>query len=836
MALTKLNFTKDWNNPADFPTIEVSEAAVRSDMQDLYDQTKVGVNKIATELEATTGAAQIGAVAPSGVTGTTVQAIINSLKAALDTKATSSQVSSDYETKADAANHITGVSLNESTGVFTFTRQNGSTFTIDTALEKIAVNFSYDTVNQRLVLTLKDGTTQYISLSDFITETEFINTSDIIFTLDNHKVSAKISDSYKNEIAGLKNSASTSAANAAASEANAGSYADSANASMTSAQSSAVSSANSALDAKSFAKGDTGTRQGEATDNAKYYSEQAAGSATASYDYVIQSQAQVVLAESWAEGSTGTRPGEDFNNAKYWAERAREVVSGGDMRSEVYDADDTVRNAGGIKLYVEDIANAKADKDTTYTKDETDTALGLKADKATTYTKTETDTALGLKADKDTTYTKAETDTLIGKVDSKLDQNGLGTVAGGKNLIDFKKASGVTNCKFDGTKWNTITPDTRTICYIDVRLFQAPTSGSYITILASSTRTESQRISLSFTPNSSYPYLYIRHNGLARDIGISYYTGNLDSSKTYVLSFYVTINGTGNYSFGDIQIEEGNTFTGYEPFYESNLALTRSKNIVNLVNPTMATTTIGTVTCTNNGDGTYTVNGTNNTGSPINFRLVTDSEIKAFLSRYKSKTLRVVGTPNASNGYRLIGQGFVTDGIGLEDRGNGFTFTVPNNIDTYATVNFRIYIPNGAVLNNVVFRPMITENLSATYDDFIEYGHYTQLDKFSQTSFERTIANETTTTVHTFVATKPIVAITAYARIKNLGVGKYFEARILIDGVVVSDSQVNASISGAYLTTSVSFVGGVSIGSTITLEVWHNNGGSLVADGKFTVS
>lgn len=45
MALDKLKFTKDWNNPEDFPTIELDETKVRSDMQFLYDETKKFLNE-----------------------------------------------------------------------------------------------------------------------------------------------------------------------------------------------------------------------------------------------------------------------------------------------------------------------------------------------------------------------------------------------------------------------------------------------------------------------------------------------------------------------------------------------------------------------------------------------------------------------------------------------------------------------------------------------------------------------------------------------------------------------------------------------------------------------
>lgn len=44
MAFDKLQFTKDWNNPDDFPTVELSEEKVRADMQLLHDEVKNYLN------------------------------------------------------------------------------------------------------------------------------------------------------------------------------------------------------------------------------------------------------------------------------------------------------------------------------------------------------------------------------------------------------------------------------------------------------------------------------------------------------------------------------------------------------------------------------------------------------------------------------------------------------------------------------------------------------------------------------------------------------------------------------------------------------------------------
>ena len=53
MPLSKLNFTKDWTNPSDFPTVELSEDKVRADMQLLFTEIKTFLNtKLIPALEA----------------------------------------------------------------------------------------------------------------------------------------------------------------------------------------------------------------------------------------------------------------------------------------------------------------------------------------------------------------------------------------------------------------------------------------------------------------------------------------------------------------------------------------------------------------------------------------------------------------------------------------------------------------------------------------------------------------------------------------------------------------------------------------------------------------
>lgn len=52
MALQKLNFTRVWTNPEDFPTYEAREEVVRADMQLLFDEIRTAFNKLIDDLAA----------------------------------------------------------------------------------------------------------------------------------------------------------------------------------------------------------------------------------------------------------------------------------------------------------------------------------------------------------------------------------------------------------------------------------------------------------------------------------------------------------------------------------------------------------------------------------------------------------------------------------------------------------------------------------------------------------------------------------------------------------------------------------------------------------------
>lgn len=188
-------------------------------------------------------------------------------------------------TKEEVSTLVQDVAFEEKTGIITIVKKNGSKVTIDTQMEKIAVNFSYNAGTQQIILTLIDGTKQYIDLAALITQYEFLESDTVAFSIDSAgKVSAIVKEASiqekhlrPNYLADIK----VEVAKAQASQSAAAKSEINAKASETAAATSESNAAASATKAQSYATGGTNSRTGEDTDNAKYYSQQSAQSQSA---------------------------------------------------------------------------------------------------------------------------------------------------------------------------------------------------------------------------------------------------------------------------------------------------------------------------------------------------------------------------------------------------------------------------------------------------------------------------------------------------------------------------------------------------------------------------
>lgn len=272
-------------------------------------------------------------------------------------------------TKTEVAPLIKEIEFNESNGIFTITRKNGSKFTIDTKLEKIAINFGYDPVTQKISLTLIDGTVQYIDLSALITQYEFMDTDTVSFFVDtNGKVSAIVkdgsitedklqpnylakikvevakaeaaataADASKTAAAGSASTASTKSGEAATSATNAANSATAADASKTAAAASATTATNKAGEAATSATNAANSKTAAATSatnaassasTATTKANAASASATAAASSATNSDTYAKKSQSYAVGGTGTREGEDTDNAEYYYQQTKQIAQG----------------------------------------------------------------------------------------------------------------------------------------------------------------------------------------------------------------------------------------------------------------------------------------------------------------------------------------------------------------------------------------------------------------------------------------------------------------------------------------------------------------------------
>lgn len=196
---------------------------------------------------------------------------------------------------------------------------------------------------------------------------------------------------------------------------------------------------------------------------------------------------------------------------------------------------------------------------------------------------------------------------------------------------------------------------------------------------------------------------------------------NVDLIIRCVVDINATVNATAT-----IQIEKGSTATSYEPYVGGQPSPSPDypqeiKRVVNptvkvcgknLLNATLQTTTVNGVTCTANGDGTYTLNGTATTITT--FDIAQDVSCSSF---------RLVGCP--------VG-GAHDASYELQARNNnliyGYDTGDGKNIKADKNFFIRIRINTGINCNNLLFKPMIVDASlypDATYDDFEPYHKQT---------------------------------------------------------------------------------------------------------------
>ena len=285
------------------------------------------------------------------------------------------------------------------------------------------------------------------------------------------------------------------------------------------------------------------------------------------------------------------------------------------------------------------------------------------------------------------------------EVRKRISDNGYGEVAGGKNLVKSYQSSETADKYYVALQ-------------ADVKL--KPSTTYTISFIGT-------KNNLIYGNEDIFnnPALDISCTGERQSITMTTLSTLSDLDSQFKIIFKNSQGNTIIPNFTDVQIEEGSVATEYEPYFPSNKMLEeekadKSEITVNLLKPTLGTITQNGVTCTNNGDGTYTFTGTNSSSTKLNF--LTGNVTITNKDRYK-----LVGCPtNKSTGNHIHIYLHNDDySIVLNDFGNG-NDKVNNTILPSGVYYIMIEVIENETVNDI-FKPMITTNLDATYDDFVPY-------------------------------------------------------------------------------------------------------------------
>lgn len=610
----------------------------------------------------------------------------------------------DY-TKVDTtgiATVVKNIELNQTNGVITITRFDGSAYTIDTDLEKIAVNFSFDETTQKLIITLEDGTTKEVDLSAFIKPNEFTDTDTISFTVSGQNVSANIKDGSITEAKLQPNYL----ADCKAEVSNAKNHADNAE----------ISASNADSDAKlaqSYAIGSGGAREGEATDNAKYYkelskqySDEAKQTDVATLTNRVDTLASGVECgganiwdEQWETGFIDSSTGQivdtlkDRIRSKNYCKIKPNTTYYGTVGMFVFYYDSNKNYINNFN-YGENGNKFTTPSNAQYYK------LRSYASYGTTY---KNDIAI-IEGTSGTyePYIPYSVKTLCNKAD---DMEFLGwSVPSELGIQNYKDSDGnfhqrVGRVDLGSLDWSAYTNTTtgKTLMY-EINAFSKLNP-----CICSRYAFDTSTISL----NADY---VDKTCCIANYKEIRIY----DSSYTDATAFKSAMNGVYLYYelATEVVIKNGNEVVSELNNDLSSQGYGENAGGKNLLNPILkGTTTQNGITCVEK-NGTYVLNGTST------------AEAQFFLQRgytIKKGTYKLTCVP--ANNFNVRAQcidnseaGFI--GGSGNDTGNGTTITLSEDV---SNTKIRFVIPSGVTLSNFIVKPMLTENLSATYSSFKPY-------------------------------------------------------------------------------------------------------------------
>lgn len=133
----------------------------------------------------------------------------------------------------------------------------------------------------------------------------------------------------------------------------------------------------------------------------------------------------------------------------------------------------------------------------------------------------------------------------------------------------------------------------------------------------------------------------------------------------------------------------------------------------NLIQGREVNSTLNGITCKHNGDGTYTVNGT---AVADTFFIIYGN----FAGLYGSaSSLKLVGCPSGGGAQKYFIRGYRKDGNPANSDEYGSGIAISSFEETGS--NIAIIVRSGVTVNNLIFKPMLTTDTTATYADYEPY-------------------------------------------------------------------------------------------------------------------
>lgn len=209
-------------------------------------------------------------------------------------------LSQDKAEASEVNTMVQSVTMDPDSGILTVTYKNGSVSTYDLAIEKVVTNFRIGDDNV-LILQLADGTQQNVNLERFVNSVA--STDTVAMSMANRVITANVIDGSITEEK-LEQSIMG----------NIRTYSQNAQIAMDSA-------ATHDEGAQSWAKGGTGSREDEDTDNSKYYSERAQEYAANAASY-----AEILMPEFYVNLNTGHLWVKEGNNIDVYVENDHLIV------------------------------------------------------------------------------------------------------------------------------------------------------------------------------------------------------------------------------------------------------------------------------------------------------------------------------------------------------------------------------------------------------------------------------------------------------------------------------------------------------------------------------